>query len=49
LNWFYLIPIICGLIALFIDPLYLLYLVGGLGFIVAASFFMEKVFGPPKK
>ena len=49
MNWWYLIPIVCGAVLLFVDPWTLAIMLAGVPMIVGASFVFEKVFGAPKK
>ena len=49
MNWFFLIPIIGGVVMLFVDPVTLMVMVLGLPFIFVGAFILEKIFGPRKK
>lgn len=49
MNWLYLIPLLCGGVMLFVDPVTLMVMVIGLPFIFVGAFILEKVFGPRTK
>ena len=49
MNRFFLIPIACAGVMLFIDPVTLMVMALGVPFIFAGAYILEKVFGPRTK
>lgn len=51
MNWWYLIPIICGVIMLFVDPATLATMLAGVPLIVIVALAFEWLLGPrpPKR